>query len=95
VAAQMPEKVPTKIVKERSEILRNISDLNYARALRREIGQTAEAISEHRVDRGNHYWGISDNYLKVLLPESFGGTKNIVKLKIESANNDYLVGEVL
>jgi threonylcarbamoyladenosine tRNA methylthiotransferase MtaB len=94
-ASRMPGKVDSKVAKRRNEILRAISDQNYSRALAREIGLTAAAISEHRTDGGNHYWGITDNYLKILIPEKFGGTKNIIKMKIESSGADYLTGTVL
>ena len=94
-AASLPDKIHSRVIKERNEILHGISDEQYAKALKREIGETAYAISEHRAERGDHFWGITDNYLKVALPAGCGGTKEIIKMKITGSNDRHLIGEIL
>jgi threonylcarbamoyladenosine tRNA methylthiotransferase MtaB len=95
VAATLPGKIHSRVIKARNEILHGISVEQYAKALKREIGETAYAISEHRAEEGNHFWGITDNYLKVTLPSGCGGTKEIIKMKIAGATDRHLFGEVL
>ena len=89
---KMPDKIRPDIIKRRNRILRDISKNNYSLALKREIGNTVEVISEHRAESGDHYWGITDNYLKVAVPAGFGGKKNILKIRITDARDDHLIG---
>ncbi len=92
---EMPDKINPEIIKERNSFLRNISEQIYVRALKREIGNNANIISEHRAKRGEHYWGITDNYLKTAIPENFGGGKEILKIKITGCTDKHLIGEVI
>jgi len=93
-ATEMPDKIGPEVIKERNAILREISKKHYAEALKREIGQTAYLISEHRARRGDHYWGITDNYLKVAIPEGHGGGKEILAMQISGVTESYLNGRV-
>jgi len=90
VATEMPDKINPEVIKERNAVLRAISKKHYASALKREIGQTAYVISEHRARSGGHFWGITDNYLKVALPEGCGGGKEILEMRIIGATESYL-----
>ncbi len=83
------------LIKERNEILHAISGGRYAKALKREIGEIAFAISEHRAEKGDHFWGVTDNFLKVALPAGCGGTKEIIKMQITDARDRHLIGEIL
>ncbi|MCP4704370.1 MAG: radical SAM protein, partial [candidate division Zixibacteria bacterium] len=89
----MPDKVSSKVIKKRSKILRDISDINYKSALQKEIGKTVYAVSESGTNKsGKHYWGITDNFLKIILPEKLGGDREIIKLKVTGAKDKYLIG---
>jgi threonylcarbamoyladenosine tRNA methylthiotransferase MtaB len=93
-ASGMPDKIKPEVIKKRNSILRKISKKRYAQALGREVGRVGYVISEHRVKGKDHYWGISDNYLKVFLPEHLGGGKEILKMKITAATEAYLTGNL-
>lgn len=93
-ASAMPDKINPEVIKERNSILRNISKKHYEAALKREVGRMAYVISEHRARRGNFYWGITDNYLKVALPAGLGGGKEILEMKITGANQSHLSAQL-
>jgi len=92
VASELPDKINPDIIKQRNKILREISDKHYARALKREIGNAAFIISEHKAKKGDHFWGISDNYLKAAIPQGSGGGREIIKIDIADATDEYLIG---
>ncbi len=91
----MPDKVAPKIIKERSKILREISDINYKAALAKEVTQIVYAVAESQTNQNkSQYWGITDNYLKILLPENLGGGREILKLNVIAAKDKYLIGTI-
>jgi len=94
-ASAMPDKINPDVIKERNRILREISKKHYKDALKREIGRTAHAISEHKSKSGKHYWGITDNYLKVALPLEQGGGKELLRIKVTGASDRHLTGRIL
>jgi len=113
-SSKMPDKIISKVIKERNKILRDISDDNYKSALKKEIGQTVYAISEfetgHTVTAGHtvtlsrpgitdqigitgkQYQGITDNYLKIIIPAQLGGGREILKLKVTAVEDSHLIG---
>ena len=92
-SSKMPDKINSEVIKERNKILRDISDINYRSALKKEVGQTVYAISEFGTDKnGKHYWGITDNYLKIILPDQMGGGREILKLKATAIEDKHLIG---
>lgn len=93
-ASEMPDKINPEVIKERNAVLRDISKKHYTAALKREVGRRAYVISEHRARRGNHYWGITDNYLKVAIPEGLGGGKEILEMAIVGINQSHLVAKM-
>ena len=93
-AAEMPDKIRPQIIKERSVQLTRVSNRLYHESLCRQIGQTLEVISEHKTTRGVGL-GVSDNYIKVKLPAEAAGGRDIVKVKITVAHDDYVAGDVL
>ncbi|MBN2227387.1 MAG: tRNA (N(6)-L-threonylcarbamoyladenosine(37)-C(2))-methylthiotransferase MtaB [candidate division Zixibacteria bacterium] len=94
-ASSFPNKVRPDDIKNRNKILRDISKKQYARALRQAVGSTVGVISEHRADDSNQYWGITDNYLKVLLPSGSGGGREILTMQVTGAETSYLVGKLI
>jgi len=94
-ASAFPEKISPDEIKKRNKILREISMEHYVRALKRAVGTTVGVISEHRSDNGQQYWGITDNYLKVLLPSGSGGRKEILPMRITGAEATHLIGDLI
>lgn len=93
-AAEMTPKINPQVIKERSETLTQISYRMLRAAYQRQVGQTLEAISEHKGSPGECY-GISDNYIKVKLPDSVAGGRHIIRIKITGSHDGFVAGEVL
>ncbi|MFH2048081.1 MAG: tRNA (N(6)-L-threonylcarbamoyladenosine(37)-C(2))-methylthiotransferase MtaB [bacterium] len=94
-ASQMEGKVDSVEIKNRSQILNDLSDRLIRSSLKKQIGETLEVISEQKSDKAGSHFAVSDNYLKVKLPVSLETGKAIVKVKIEKADDDYLTGEII
>ncbi len=94
-ATSFPDKISPDDIKKRNKILREISQQHYSQALQRAVGSTVGVISEHRADNSRQYWGITDNYLKVLLPPGSGGGREILIMRITGAEKTYLLGDLL
>ncbi len=91
-AADMTPKVSPQLIKDRSEILSNLSEKARATAFRRQVGQTLEVISEHKGLPGECY-GISDNYIKVKIPDRMAGQRHIIMIKVTTSQPDFVTGE--
>jgi threonylcarbamoyladenosine tRNA methylthiotransferase MtaB len=94
-ASEYRNKVNPEVIKERNTILSRISHNLRAEAYRRQIGRTLEVIAEHKKPPGGSFWGIADNYVKVLLPHSYEGGRRIVKYLVTGAAEDHVTGELL
>ena len=94
LAATMTPKIKPQVIKERSEALMWMSDRMLRDAYQRQVGQTLEAISEHKGAPGECY-GISDNYIKVKLPDSAAGGRHIIEMKITESHDEFVAGEML
>jgi threonylcarbamoyladenosine tRNA methylthiotransferase MtaB len=94
-ATDLPDKVHPEIIKERNAVLTRISQRLRAAAHQRQVGDTLEVISEYNSGHDGHHFGVADNYIKVKLPKSCGGGREILRVKITSANEEYVEGEVL
>jgi threonylcarbamoyladenosine tRNA methylthiotransferase MtaB len=94
-ATESADKIAPDIIKKRNAILTEISNRHRAEAFKRQIGQTLPVISEHVKPGRGELFGISDNYLKVKLPVSFDGGRHITNVKITSATDDYVAGDIL
>ncbi len=92
-ASKLTDKVKPEIIRERNAILTRISNDLRAKAYRRQVGQTLSAIAEHKKLENGHFWGVSDNYLKVKLPGHLEGGKEIVRVRITAAFDSHVEGE--
>ncbi|HOP05810.1 MAG TPA: tRNA (N(6)-L-threonylcarbamoyladenosine(37)-C(2))-methylthiotransferase MtaB [candidate division Zixibacteria bacterium] len=94
-AAAMPDKTAPEEIRHRAKLLTALSRERLRLAHLDQVGDTLEVISEfkHRID-GRHL-GISDNYLRVTLPSDLDSGKKIVKVRIESATPEHLLGSVI
>ncbi len=94
-AAEMGEKVKPEIIRQRNKVLTGISNRARFDSHRCQVGRVLEFISEHKQQGEGFYWAISDNYLRLKLPEGINPGRKIVRIKIISAHEGYLEGEVL
>jgi len=94
-ANEMEDKVNHNIIKERNLILSRISNQLRWQSHQQQIGNTLEFIAEHNRTAGGFYWGISDNYLRVKLPDGIEGGKEVIKAKITAAHEDHMEGDVV
>ena len=93
-AAKMMPKINPQVIKERARILSQLSGQMFRNAYQRQVGQTLKAISEHKGSPGECY-GVSDNYIKVKLPDSVAGGRHIIKMKITKSHDDFVAGEMV
>ncbi|MFQ5608156.1 MAG: tRNA (N(6)-L-threonylcarbamoyladenosine(37)-C(2))-methylthiotransferase MtaB [Candidatus Zixiibacteriota bacterium] len=93
-ASEMSGKCDPRITAERHTRLREISQTRMREAHRRESGNAVEAIPENLDPHTGRYFAVTDNYLKVLLPEGLGAQKTIYRassVRIAESNEDYLI----
>ncbi len=94
-ATQSSDKVKPDVIKERNAVLSAISRKLKANAYQRQVGETLGVISEHVKPGRSELYGIADNYLRVKLPVDFDGGRKIVRVRIESAADDHVAGEII
>ncbi len=94
-ASSMPDKIPPEIIKERNAILSAISDELRTQACRRQMGETLEVIAEHKRNPDESFWSVADNYIKVRLPGWVEGGKQLVRVRISRASDDFVEGDLL
>lgn len=94
-ASKMSDKIDPRIIKERNAYLTRISQTIKENAHKRQIGETLDVISEHKLQPDGHYFGVSDNYLKVKLPNLINPDKSIYKVKITASHQDYIEGDIV
>ncbi|MFZ5980084.1 MAG: tRNA (N(6)-L-threonylcarbamoyladenosine(37)-C(2))-methylthiotransferase MtaB [Candidatus Zixiibacteriota bacterium] len=95
LASEMPDKINSKIIKKRNTVLSAISTVNRRRAFARQMGQTLGVIAENKIRNGSYYMAVADNYMRVKMPASFKGGRQIVPVKITAARDNYLEGELI
>lgn len=94
-ASEYDAKINPEVIKERNAILTRISQRLKREALQRQVGEKLGVISEMRTHKNRFHYGVSDNYLRVRLPDHFESGKKIVTVKITGVNDDHLVGDVV
>ncbi len=94
-ADRTTDKIKPELIKARNVTLKKISDSLKLQANQRQVGETLEVISEHRSSTDGHLWGVSDNYIRALMPESFESSKQIVRFSVQSADIKGVYGEIV
>jgi len=92
-AADLPDKINPRTIKERNRRARQIGESRRRLQMKRQIGQTLEVISELTPHDESGYFGISDNYMKVLIPSEAGGTRKIIGFRPTALSGGHLEGE--
>jgi threonylcarbamoyladenosine tRNA methylthiotransferase MtaB len=95
VAAEMPDKVNPEVIKERNAVLTAVSAKLARQANERQIGRVLEVISEHKKNELGGYWAISENYIRAKLPGHTNWGKDIVSVRVTSAHEDFVDGDVV
>jgi threonylcarbamoyladenosine tRNA methylthiotransferase MtaB len=93
-ASQYPDKIPPDVIKERNAILTRLSRRLRFNALNRQVGRTLGVISELRQVQNRFHYGVSDNYMRVRLPDHFESGRKVVPVRISGVMDDYLLGEL-
>ena len=94
-ASELPDKMNSTIIKERNIIARGLVERNRRRQMKTQIGKILGVISEGRRQSNEGFLAVSDNYLKVLLPNEFGGGRVIIRFKPSALVGRHLEGEVV
>jgi len=98
LATLLSDKVDQKIKKERSRRLLDLSkELSY-NFRKKYIGLTANVLIENEIKdkEGKVYsQGITDNYIKVLIPDLTGKKGELVKVQLNQACSDYIISKIL
>ncbi|MEW6412669.1 MAG: tRNA (N(6)-L-threonylcarbamoyladenosine(37)-C(2))-methylthiotransferase MtaB [Candidatus Zixiibacteriota bacterium] len=95
LAADLPDKVRPDVIKKRHDILAELSAGLRHKAHQRQVGKELEVISEHLRNEQGGFWGVSGNYIKVALPGNRIWGKDVVRVKVDSADHDHVVAHVI
>ena len=93
-ASGLAGKISPAIIKERNYLAREVGERNRCRQMKSQIGKMLDVISEHVPHRNVGYFAVSDNYLRVHLPDSIGGGREILGFKPTRLAGAYLEGDV-
>jgi threonylcarbamoyladenosine tRNA methylthiotransferase MtaB len=96
LAILMPNEVDNEIKKERSKKLINLaSELSY-NFRNKYLGLDVDALVEDEIkDKEGRVYsrGITDNYIKVIIPDLIGKRGEIVKVQLNKIYSDYIVSK--
>ena len=90
-------KVSQKIKKERSKKLLNLSKLHSYNFRKKHLGSTANVLIENEIyDAEGRIFsqGITDNYIKVLIPDLTGKKGELVSVKLNQIYSNYVISSV-
>jgi len=93
-AFDMPDKAPLETIRARHGRLIEISRRRWQLAHQRQVGSVLEVIAEHKRDADGVHWAVADNYIRVRLPGRIDSRKEIVKVRITAAHEDWAEGDV-
>jgi len=94
-ACELPDRIGPDVIKERNAVLSRISNELRSESHRRQVGRTLGVIAERKQKGKGFFWGISDNYVRVKLPSHYPGGRQIVKVRISSACDEYVEGDIV
>jgi threonylcarbamoyladenosine tRNA methylthiotransferase MtaB len=93
-AARFPDQVPGEIKKERSRKLRQLGKKKFLDFRQGFIGNTVEVLIENSRDKDTGLLkGITDNYIKVLLPGSDKRMNNYYQVRLTGIKDNKVLGE--
>lgn len=86
-------KVPSNIIKRRSEELRRLSATKRFTYQSKFIGQTLDVLFEQR--KKDHWIGLTENFIKVRVLSSTDLTNRILPVKLTACNSEFMDGYLL
>ena len=88
-ASSFPDKVPSKIIKERCKTMRDLGNIKKKEFYKKNIGKKVEVLIEAKRDKATGFLkGMTSNYLPIFLSGNDDLKNTIVDAKIEKINND-------
>jgi threonylcarbamoyladenosine tRNA methylthiotransferase MtaB len=97
LAALLPSKVDNRVKKERSKRLQNLSKELFYNFQKIFLNSTADVLIEDEIkDKEGRIYsrGITDNYIKVIIPDFSGKKGEIVSVKLNQISSNYIVSSV-
>ena len=88
-ASSFPDKVPSKIIKERCKTMRDLGNIKKKDFYKKNIGKKVEVLVEAKRDKATGFLkGMTSNYLPIFLSGNDDLKNTIVDAKVEKINND-------
>lgn len=94
-AADLPNQVESKIIAERSRILRELADVKKAEFARKMVGTIREAIIEAEASEPGWRQATTDNYVVVMVPEGGDPAGTLVELEMTEYRNGKLYAKIV
>jgi len=96
-ASSLPDKVPSKIIKERCKIMHDLGNTKKKKFYKKNIGKKVEVLIEAKRDKTTGFLkGLASNYLPIFSSGNDDLKNKIVSVKIEKINKDNsLFGTIL
>ena len=92
-AYSMKNKVSLDVRYARAKILRKLSNIKFQEIQRRNINQVRSVLFE--VNENDFISGLTDNYIRVKVPNSESKTNFISDVKLLSVDNEVMLGEIV
>jgi len=93
-AADMSNQVPSKVIAERSRILRNLADQKKSEFAQRLVGTRREAVLESQSDQSGWRQATTDNFVVVMVPNEGQAAGTLVNLDITEYRDGQLFAEI-
>jgi threonylcarbamoyladenosine tRNA methylthiotransferase MtaB len=91
-AAQMTP-LPAREIRDRARLMRDLARLKRLQFLEAQLGQVREVLVEGPAPRRGMLRGLSDNYLRVVLPGPPALRNRLLKVHFRSLEGEVMVGE--
>ncbi|MDL1967536.1 MAG: tRNA (N(6)-L-threonylcarbamoyladenosine(37)-C(2))-methylthiotransferase MtaB [Deltaproteobacteria bacterium] len=89
LASNFPDKVPSKIIKERCKTMRDLGNIKKKEFYKKNIGKKVDVLIEGKRDKATGFLkGKTSNYLSIFLSGNDDLKNTIVDAKIEKINNN-------
>jgi threonylcarbamoyladenosine tRNA methylthiotransferase MtaB len=93
-AARLP-RVPAQEVQQRAQVMRELGQAKKREFLEAQMGKTGEVLVEASAPQAGLLRGLSDHYLRVLVPGSLSLQNRILPVRFQEVRGEALVGEII
>ncbi len=93
-AGRMKDRVQSNIIKERLDVLLELSTKNKRGYLQRQLHTVLDVVIEE-INNEGHAIGTSGNYIKVSMPSGNAGKRSMVLVKVLKASDNLLEGFII